>query len=142
MGLLNETGVVALAETEALLRRAARDPETGRLSSAAINYRNNYRRGDATDTPLQFVKDYADCRLWYTMPMLYDPVAVWDAVVDVMWKGGECVPGSTGYGNVSSIGGGGNGTTAEESTGGAAGGLGMSGLAMVACGAVAVMAMF
>ncbi|KAL0256768.1 hypothetical protein SLS55_009165 [Diplodia seriata] len=147
--LLNDSGVMALGvrSTDRLRNRVAvSDPATGQLA-ATINYRNNYREGDASDTPLQFVADYADCRLWYTAPMLYDPVALWDAVVDAMWTDGNyesCVAGSTGWGNVSSIGGGGGGggvagDEVEMSSGGAANVDGMGGFAWaVFAGGVAV----
>ncbi|KAL1649604.1 hypothetical protein SLS58_001661 [Diplodia intermedia] len=148
--LLDDAGVAALAGTQALRKRVAvanADAATGQLA-ASLNYRNNHREGDASDTPLQFVADYADCRLWYTPPMLYDPVAVWDAVHDAMWADGgysSCVAGSTGWGNVSSIrgGGGGGGGDAVEMSSGAAnvGGMGGFGWAAFAGGVAVVMAL-
>lgn len=96
LALLESTGVVSLADSETALSRTAVGPEG---LQGSINYRNNYRKGDETDTPLQFVKDYADCRVFYTAPMMFDPVPLWNTVYDSMWRNGSCVAGSTGYGN-------------------------------------------
>ncbi|OJD31424.1 peptidase s41 family protein [Diplodia corticola] len=102
--MLEEAGVVALTETDVLFKRVQRDSETG-AAKAQINYRDNYRwgSGEGTGLPLQFVADYADCRLWYTPRMLYDVVAVWETVGKAVWGGGDdlCVEGSTGYGTAS-----------------------------------------
>jgi hypothetical protein len=77
-----------------------------------FNLRNNIRFGDKSDTPLQFVYEAADCRLWYTKDMLTDITAVWQKVADVAWGGmkGLCVAGSTGQ--PTSVSGGGANSTA------------------------------
>lgn len=86
--LLEDVGVYALANSAHALNRTAQ---------GSLNYRNHYRQRDGDDTPLQFVRDYADYRLWYTRDMIASPVAVWNAVVDAVWRNGSCVAGSTGY---------------------------------------------
>jgi hypothetical protein len=58
------------------------------------------RHNDASKTPLQFVYEAADCRMWYTLPMITDVTMVWKRVVDGMFKNNGtrlCVPGSTGH---------------------------------------------
>ncbi|SMY28899.1 unnamed protein product [Zymoseptoria tritici ST99CH_1A5] len=63
----------------------------------SINYRNAYRQGDETNTPLQFMYEPADCRIFYTPEMVVDQAAVWKTVADAAWNGVKrCVAGSLG----------------------------------------------
>ena len=48
-----------------------------RSPPGAVNGRNNFRIGDDTATPLQFVYEASDCRIWWTREMLYDPTFLW-----------------------------------------------------------------
>lgn len=146
-GVLGGAGVDAVANSSTVRRRTAKD---GGSLNAQINYRNNYRQGDDSGVPLQFVRDYADCRLWYTVPMVYSPVPLWERVADAMWKDGDgglaaCVAGSTGHAQASAEAAAvGKGYTANAvKTGAAAPGRGWSGAAaaaaVVACGVAVVM---
>lgn len=78
-----------------MLTRAAIGPDG--LLVASANVRNNIRLDDDTVTPLQFVYEAADCRLFYTAPMLAMQSLVWSAAYNSMWKNGSCVAGSTGH---------------------------------------------
>ena len=76
------------------------DPDTSELpylraltESGQVNVRDGIRQGDESQTPLQFVYEAADCRLWYTAEMTVDVTAIWEKVVDVTWKGDSCVQG-------------------------------------------------
>lgn len=65
--------------------------------AARINIRNNIRKADTTLTPLQFVYEAADCRLFYTPAMILDQTLVWSATSKANWAGGVgCVKNSTG----------------------------------------------
>lgn len=81
----------SLLNAEGLLRRAA---------SATVNNADSFRIGDDTQTPLEFVYDPADCRLFYTQQMLKDVTNTWQAVSDAVWGSEDgnmkCVPGSIG----------------------------------------------
>lgn len=80
---------------------------TAGASAAAggVNGRNGFRIGDDSNTPLQYVYEAADCRLYFTPEMLYDPVFLWNRVADVAFKNRTglkydspyCVAGSTGH---------------------------------------------
>jgi len=76
-----------------------------------LNLRNNIRFGDTTDTPLQFVYEAADCRLFWTKDMLTDITAIWRKRAQVAWGAAKslCVQGSTGH--PSSVSGGGANST-------------------------------
>ncbi|SMY21844.1 unnamed protein product [Zymoseptoria tritici ST99CH_1A5] len=67
--------------------------------AAAVNYRNSIRMGDESVTPLQYLYEAADCRLWYTVDMLASQEALWRKVAAVGFDGDEdlCVEGSTGH---------------------------------------------
>ncbi|KIW23025.1 uncharacterized protein PV07_11257 [Cladophialophora immunda] len=73
-------------------------------SGGGVNGRNHFRIGDQTNTPLQFVYEAADCRVWWTREMLYDPTFLWSRVATIAFqerKGTQfnskyCVTNSTG----------------------------------------------
>ncbi len=75
------------------------------FSGGGVNGRNHFRMDDETNTPLQFVYEAADCRMWWTREMLYDPVFLWNRVATVAFqerRGTQfnskyCVAGSTGH---------------------------------------------
>lgn len=62
-----------------------------------MNYRDGIRKNDTTMTPLQFVYEAADCRIFWTAPMTIDISTAWKAVADSAWNGkNRCVAGSLG----------------------------------------------
>lgn len=66
-------------------------------SSINVNFRDGIRDGDATETPLQFRYEAADCRILYTKQMTVDATAIWKAVADSTWGGkNHCIAGSLG----------------------------------------------
>ncbi|KAH9811694.1 Peptidase family S41 [Teratosphaeria destructans] len=66
-----------------------------RTTDAVVNARDGIRHGDPSQTPLQFVYEPADCRIYYTPEMAVDQSAVWRAVADAAWGGiNHCVAGS------------------------------------------------
>lgn len=70
-------------------------------STPVVNSRDGIREGDETGTPLQFVYETTDCRIFYTPAMVVDQSAVWRSVADTVWgQGNACVAGSNAfYGN-------------------------------------------
>ncbi|KAK3716553.1 hypothetical protein LTR37_006449 [Vermiconidia calcicola] len=92
--LMEEYGMDVRAAAHAN-ERAALTSEGYRL--ARVNVRNNIRKGDETLTPLQFVYEAADCRLFYKARMMYDQSLVWQAASEAYWGDGACVEGSTGH---------------------------------------------
>ena len=59
-----------------------------------MNARDGIRPGDTTETPLQFVYQPADCRIYYTPEMAVDQVATWKTVADTAFNGiNHCVAG-------------------------------------------------
>jgi hypothetical protein len=66
------------------------------VGGPTVNARDGIKKGDVTQTPLQFVYQEADCRLYYTPQMTVDMTAMWKAVADVKWFGKDCVAGGLG----------------------------------------------
>ena len=68
-----------------------------RALTFGVNGRDGIRQGDEAGTPLQFVYEPADCRLYYTPAMAVDQSELWRAVADTAFNGvNECVAGSLG----------------------------------------------
>ena len=66
-----------------------------RSTASVINVRDGIRQGDASETPLQFRYETADCRVYYTPSMVVDETAVWKTVADTAFNGvNHCVAGN------------------------------------------------
>ena len=84
-------------------------------SKVEFNFRNQVRKVDPV-TPLQFVYEAADCRIFYTFENLKNYEVLWQNAADALWGNGSlCVKGSTGQPsskpNVTMLTGGPNGTS-------------------------------
>ncbi|EKV10044.1 Peptidase S41 family protein [Penicillium digitatum] len=62
--------------------------------SGNLNLRNEYDPEDG-QTPLQFVYEAAECRLFYTLENYLERETVWQAAAKAMFGSGQCVEGST-----------------------------------------------
>ncbi|KAL6895165.1 hypothetical protein HDV57DRAFT_478750 [Trichoderma longibrachiatum] len=66
-----------------------------RSSAAMINVRDAVTWDHLDDgLPAQYVIEHADCRLYWTAPMITDVTNVWKAAADVGFNGAACVAGS------------------------------------------------
>lgn len=94
LGAPNETTLNVFYD-EVPFARAAVNPSS--------NSRDGIRQGDDSLTPLQFVYEPADCRLFYTAEMTTDVTAIWKAVADSKWGGyggvSKCVASGKYYGH-------------------------------------------
>ena len=114
------------------------------VRSGSINLRDQVRPD--SEVPLQFIYEAADCRLFYTPPMLTDYTVLWTTAANAIWKNNSlCVSGSTGNptsGNETSLDAPPTGTgsaPSSTSSSGPASGLNDKG-GLVAMGAAAIMA--
>ncbi|KAJ5171067.1 Interphotoreceptor retinol-binding [Penicillium coprophilum] len=62
--------------------------------SGNVNLRDEYDPEDG-QTPLQFVYEAAECRLFYTLDNYLERETVWQAAAKAMFGRGQCVEGST-----------------------------------------------
>ena len=58
-----------------------------RATNYVVNSRDGIRKGDENETPLQFVYEEADCRIYYTPEMAVDQTAAWKTVADTAFNG-------------------------------------------------------
>ena len=65
-----------------------------RIGNSGVNFRNAYQEGDDV-TPLQFIYEAADCRLFYTAENYLQPATSWLAATNAMLNNGSCVRDST-----------------------------------------------
>lgn len=71
------------------------DLPINRSSSASVNLRDNILPANLNDgLPAQFVVEEADCRLFYTLPMINDVTELWKGAATAAWGGGKCVSGA------------------------------------------------
>merc|ERR1712070_365149 len=84
-------GNLLTAATKALDRAA---PSSDLIVQGGVNF----RQGDDTLTPLQFIYEAADCRFFYTPEMYARQEAIWERVYQWAWGGEEnvCIEGSSG----------------------------------------------
>lgn len=68
--------------------------DTSYAWSGNVNLRDEYDQDD-DKTPLQFVYEAAECRLFYTIDNYLQQETVWQAAAKAMFGGGDCVKGST-----------------------------------------------
>lgn len=63
-----------------------------RAVAASVNVRDQIL-SDTDDTPAQFITELADCRLYFTQPMMSDVSKAWEATANAAFNGGKCVSG-------------------------------------------------
>ncbi|KAA8644776.1 hypothetical protein EYZ11_005133 [Aspergillus tanneri] len=62
-----------------------------------LQVQDQVRKGDKSQTPLQYIYEAADCRLWYTAKMLLNPEEAWAAAWNAHTERTMCVEGSTNH---------------------------------------------
>ena len=66
----------------------------GYTATAGVNLRDVIQKNHVEDgLAAQFVREDADCRLFYTKDMIKDVTNVWAKAANVAWNGGQCVAG-------------------------------------------------
>ncbi|KAI4652315.1 hypothetical protein J4E93_002515 [Alternaria ventricosa] len=93
----NDASLSALANVPQVLTRAG--DQSSRLQS-----QDQVRKGDASGTPLQYIYEASDCKIFYTATTYANPDAAWKQAWDAFQDDTKCVEGSTGH--ASSISGG------------------------------------
>lgn len=64
-------------------------------SSSRIQSQDQIRKGDKTATPLQYVYEASDCKIFYTAETYADPDAAWKQAWNAFQDDSKCVQGST-----------------------------------------------
>ncbi|KAF2264308.1 hypothetical protein CC78DRAFT_427262, partial [Lojkania enalia] len=92
---INATAIGRLARTSQIQVRSMRRGQYQIMGR--VNSLDALRQGDDGQTPLEFVFEAADCRVFETVESWMDPSVLWKMAVDAKWGDGECVPGSMGH---------------------------------------------
>lgn len=77
-----------LAHPHVLLKRAGD-------GNSRIQIQDQLRKGDGSGTPLQYIREMSDCRLFYTTETLLKPGKLWEAAWTANVDRSRCVAGST-----------------------------------------------
>lgn len=85
---LDHDSLKKLANPDVLLTRAGD-------ASSRIQVQDQIRKGDESGTPLQYIYEDADCRIFYTTKMLLQPESAWAAAWSAYTDDSKCVKGST-----------------------------------------------
>ncbi|KAF2872426.1 hypothetical protein BDV95DRAFT_606042 [Massariosphaeria phaeospora] len=88
--LLPSQKVKDLASVEQVLIRAGD-------ASSRVQSQDQIRKGDTSATPLQFIYEAADCKIFYTASTFADPDAAWKQAWDAFQDDTKCVEGSTAH---------------------------------------------
>ncbi|KAF2127294.1 hypothetical protein P153DRAFT_320931 [Dothidotthia symphoricarpi CBS 119687] len=102
-GLLNissDLGLKTISATDATLSKLANSSQIAIRagdSSSRAQSQDQIRKGDSTGTPLQFIYEASDCRIFYTPVTFSDPDAAWKQAFDAWQNNQNCVAGSTGH---------------------------------------------
>ncbi|GKT56320.1 pyridine nucleotide-disulfide oxidoreductase [Colletotrichum tofieldiae] len=66
-----------------------------RTTLAIVNVRDEILEDNIEDgVPAQYIREDADCRLYWTLPMIEDVTQVWKATAKAAFNGGKCAHGS------------------------------------------------
>ncbi|KAH8730155.1 hypothetical protein GQ44DRAFT_607285 [Phaeosphaeriaceae sp. PMI808] len=89
---------LASAKNDATLATLANVPRIAvRVGDASsrVQSQDQVRKGDKTATPLQFIYEAADCKIFYTAETYADPDAAWKQAWNAIQDDSKCVSGST-----------------------------------------------
>ncbi|KIV95950.1 hypothetical protein, variant [Exophiala mesophila] len=97
----DKTGLKTLHELGNYTLYRSADPVSSTFAS--INYQNFIGQFDSSYTPMQFVYEAADCRLWYSVDMAFDITTIWQRAASEAFAIGPnstdvfagCLEGST-----------------------------------------------
>ncbi|KAF5870381.1 putative peptidase s41 family protein [Botrytis fragariae] len=64
-------------------------------ANSRLNFRDNICQNDSSFTPLQFIYEASNCRLFYKEEDMYDMQGLWKRIENTVWGDGKCVEGST-----------------------------------------------
>ncbi|KAJ4365259.1 hypothetical protein N0V83_008878 [Neocucurbitaria cava] len=88
----------SLKDSDSTLNALANVPQiTTRVgdSSSRAQSQDQVRKGDKTATPLQYIYEASDCKIFYTADTYADPDAAWKQAWDAFQDDSKCVDGST-----------------------------------------------
>ncbi|PLB46888.1 hypothetical protein P170DRAFT_363387 [Aspergillus steynii IBT 23096] len=85
---LDQSSIHRLIDTEQVFLRVGD-------SGSRVQVQDQIRKGDSSETPLQYIYEAADCRIWYTAKTLFYPEQAWAAAWNAHTNHTKCVENST-----------------------------------------------
>lgn len=100
LNISSSIGLKTISSTDESLTALANVPQIAARagdSSSRVQSQDQIRKGDKTATPLQFIYEASDCRIFYTAASFWDPDVAWKQAFDAWQDDAKCVEGSTGH---------------------------------------------
>jgi hypothetical protein len=100
LNISQRIGMSSVKSNDATLSSIANTPQIAVRagdSSSRVQSQDQIRKGDKSATPLQFIYEAADCRIFYTPDSYSDPDLAWKQAWDAFSDTSKCVQGSTGH---------------------------------------------
>lgn len=66
-------------------------------TASRVQVQDQIRKGDSSETPLQYIYEAADCRIFYTAKTLFHPEEAWAAAWNAHINSTNCVENSTNH---------------------------------------------
>lgn len=85
---IKNDNIKALANVQQILTRAGD-------GGTRVQTQDQIRKGDVNATPLQYIYEAADCRIFYTADSYANPQSAWRQALDAFQDDKKCVDGST-----------------------------------------------
>jgi hypothetical protein len=98
LNVSSSIGVSSVKSNDATLSTIANVPRVAVRAGdggSRVQSQDQIRKGDSTATPLQFVYEASDCKIFYTAESYADPDAAWKQAWDAYSNESKCVSGST-----------------------------------------------
>jgi hypothetical protein len=98
LNISSQVGTSSIKSNDATLSALANVPRIAVRAGDAqsrVQSQDQIRKGDSSATPLQFVYEAADCKIFYTPKSYSDPDLAWKQAWDAFVDDSKCVTGST-----------------------------------------------
>ncbi|USP76769.1 uncharacterized protein yc1106_04043 [Curvularia clavata] len=100
LNLSSFASLSAFSSSDSVLSGIANVPQLATRAgdeSSRLQSQDQVRKGDASATPLQYIYEASDCKIFYTPETYFDPDAAWKQAWDAFQDNSKCVKGSTGH---------------------------------------------
>lgn len=100
LNLSSVASLSAFSASDSVLSGMANIPQLATRAgdaSSRLQSQDQVRKGDASATPLQYIYEASDCKIFYTPETYFDPDAAWKQAWDAFQDNSKCVKGSTGH---------------------------------------------
>jgi hypothetical protein len=100
LNISQQIGLSGVKSNDATLSALANTPQIAIRAgdgSSRVQSQDQVRKGDKTATPLQFIYEASDCKIFYTPESYSDPDLAWKQAWNAFIDSSKCVEGSTAH---------------------------------------------